>query len=449
MSITERKKIRFVILASAGGTLIEWYDLFMALILANTISTQLFPPGDSKFLETLAIVVSSYFIRPIGSLLFGSIGDRVGRKYSFLVTLILMGVATVLIGCIPTFDQIGWFAPALLLILRLMQGLAISGEYSGAVIYVAEHAPPGKRGYYTGFIQASVPLALILSLGVVYLTRNALSDEQFNSFGWRLPFFLSAVLIALSYFLRRKLHESPVYLELKQAGKTSKTPIRECFRSKENIKLMLAAIFGGNAAQSAAMHTSQFVTLFFLQRTVKIPDTTALLILTVAFFFGVFLYQWFAALSDKVGRKKIILGGLLSSLVIIPLAFHLFLSLGNPNGLTEVHPISNGTIVIFILLEIGMMISTAMLYGPMGAFMLELFPTKIRYTAMGFAHNIGNGAIGGATPFVTELLKSIFIFGAAFAPFTGLIYPLLLVIIAIIVNSIAVPETFKRSLKDS
>jgi MFS family permease len=292
-------------------------------------------------------------------------------------------------------------------------------------------------------------MALIVSLGVVFLTRSSLSEEQFNSFGWRLPFFLSGVLIVLSYMLRRKLQESPVYLELKQAGKTSKTPIRECFKSKENIKLMIAAIFGGNAAQSAAMHTSQFVTLFFLQRTVRIPDTTALFILTVAFFFGIFLYQWFAALSDRIGRKKVIICGLVSSLIVIPIAFHLFLALGNPHGLTEVHSISNGTIAIFILLEIGMMISTAMLYGPMGAFMLELFPTKIRYTAMGFAHNIGNGAIGGATPFVTELLKSIFIFGAVLAPFTGLIYPLLLVIIAIIVNSIAVPETVNRSLKDS
>jgi MFS family permease len=443
----EQKKLRLVILAAAGGTLIEWYDLFMALILANTISTQLFPPGESKFLETVAIIVSSYFIRPIGSLLFGSLGDRVGRKYSFLITLMLMGSATFLIGCIPTYNLIGWGAPALLLIFRLLQGLAISGEYAGAAIYVAEHAPEGKRGFYTGFIQATVPLALLFSLGIVYIIRNAMDEDQFNSFGWRIPFLLSIVLFFFSYLIRMKLHESPLYLELKRKGQTSKTPIRECFRSKENVLLMLTAIFGGNAAQSAAMHTSQFVTLFFLQRTVKIPDVTALFIISVGFLLGGFFYQWAGALSDKLGRKKIILTGLILSLITIPFSFYWFMELGNPQRLDEIHAISENTIFIFVLLQISMMISTALLYGPMGAFMLELFPTKIRYTAMGFSHNIGNGVIGGATPLVTEWIKNTFVISFFLAPFTGLIYPLVLILIAIVVNSLAVPETYKRSLR--
>jgi MFS family permease len=443
----EQKKLRLVILASAGGTLIEWYDLFMALILANTISTQLFPPGESKFLETVAIIVSSYFIRPIGSLLFGSIGDRVGRKYSFLITLMLMGGATFLIGCIPTYNLIGWGAPALLLIFRLLQGLAISGEYAGAAIYVAEHAPEGKRGFYTGFIQATVPLALLFSLGVVFIIRNAMDDDQFNSFGWRIPFLLSIVLFFFSYLIRMKLHESPLYLELKRKGETSKTPIRECFRSKENVLLMLTAIFGGNAAQSAAMHTSQFVTLFFLQRTVKIPDVTALFIISVGFLLGGFFYQWAGAWSDKFGRKKIILTGLVLSFITIPLSFYWFMELGNPQRIDEIHAISDNTIFIFVLLQISMMISTAMLYGPMGAFMLELFPTRIRYTGMGFSHNIGNGVIGGATPLVTEWIRNTFVISFFLAPFTGLIYPLLLILIAIIVNSLVVPETHQRTLR--
>ncbi len=443
---TDQKKLRLVILASAGGTLIEWYDLFMALILANTLSTQLFPPGESKFLETVAIIVSSYFVRPIGSLLFGSIGDRIGRKYSFLITLMLMGGATFLIGCLPTYQQIGWLAPVLLLLFRLMQGLAISGEYTGAAIYVAEHAPQGKRGFYTGFIQATAPLALLFSLGVVYIIRSNMSEEQFNSFGWRIPFLISIVLFFFSYLIRIKLNESPLYLELKRKGKTSKAPIRECFRSKENLLLMLTAIFGGNAAQSAAMHTSQFVTLFFLQRSVKIPDTTALLIMSVGFLFGGFFYQQAGALSDKIGRKKVILSGLILSLIFIPFSFYWFMELGNPQRLNEVHAISDKTILIFILLQISMMVSTSLLYGPMGAFMLELFPTAIRYTGMGFAHNIGNGVIGGATPLVTELIKSSFVISTFLSPFTGLLYPLLLLIIAIVVNIIAVPETYKRSL---
>ncbi|HEX5170117.1 MAG TPA: MFS transporter [Cyclobacteriaceae bacterium] len=443
-----QKNLRLVILASAGGTLIEWYDLFMALILANTLSIQLFPPGDSKFLETVAIIVSSYFIRPIGSLLFGSIGDRVGRKYSFLITLMLMGGATFLIGCIPGYKLIGWGAPVLLLIFRLMQGLAISGEYAGAAIYVAEHAPQNKRGFYTGFIQATAPLALLFSLGVVYIIRSRMDDQQFNSFGWRIPFLFSIVLFFFSYLIRIKLSESPLYLELKRKGETSKTPIRECFRSKETLLLMLKAIFGGNAAQSAAMHTSQFVTLFFLQRSVRIPDVTALLILSIGFLFGGFFYQWAGALSDRVGRKKVILTGLVLSLIFIPFSFYWFMALGNPQRLTEVHAISNEIIFIFILLQISMMISTAMLYGPMGAFMLELFPTKIRYTGMGFAHNIGNGVIGGATPLVTEWIRSSFVIGIFMAPFAGLIYPLVLIVIGIIVNSLTVPETYERNLNE-
>lgn len=359
-----------------------------------------------------------------------------------------MGGATFLIGCIPSYNLIGWWAPALLLIFRLMQGLAISGEYAGATIYVAEHASPDKRGFYTGFIQATAPLALLFSLGVVYIIRNNMSEEQFSSFGWRIPFLLSIVLFVFSYIIRIRLQESPLYLELKRNGETTKTPIRECFRSKEILSLMLKAIFGGNAAQSAAMHTSQFVTLFFLQRTVRIPDVTALLILSVGFLLGGFFYHWAGALSDKLGRKKIILAGLILCLVTIPNSFYWFMELGNPERLTEVHAISTNTIFIFILLQISMMISTAMLYGPMGAFMLELFPTKIRYTGMGFAHNIGNGVIGGATPLVTEWIKGSFVIGIFLSPFIGLAYPLLLIIIAIIVNSLAVPETYHKSLRE-
>ena len=283
----EKNNILQVIIASSVGTLIEWYDMFLAIILASVLSTQLFPnDGSSHFLETLAVVVSSFMFRPIGSLIFGSIGDKVGRKYSFLVSLIMMGSATFFIGCIPSFETAGWFAPVLLLVCRIFQGLAISGEYAGAVIYVAENAPAKKRGFYTGFIQATVPLGLLICLLVVYLTQTALTEEQFSSFGWRIPFLFSGVLVLFSYFIRKKLHESPVFEQLKKEGKTSKSPVKEAFTTPGNIKIMLKAIFGGNAAQSTIMQTTLFVTLFFLQRAVMLPYDTVLVVVLISTLFS-------------------------------------------------------------------------------------------------------------------------------------------------------------------
>ncbi|MBQ0153097.1 MAG: MFS transporter, partial [Chryseobacterium sp.] len=379
MEVTSTKpknNILTVIIASSAGTLIEWYDMFLAIIMASSLALNLFPSEGSHFLETLAVVASSFMFRPIGSLIFGNIGDKVGRKYSFLLSLILMGASTFLIGCIPDFSSIGWAAPVLLLICRLMQGLAISGEYAGAVIYVAENAPANKRGFYTGFIQATVPIGLLVCLSVIYATRSILSESDFNSFGWRIPFLLSSVLVLLSYFARKKLHESPVFEELKKAGKTSKSPVKEAFQTKGNIKLMLKAIFGGNAAQSAVMQTSLFVTLFFMQRAVMLPDTTALLITGVVTLFSAYFYQYFGALSDRIGRKKVLISGLVSSLILIPLSFYFFMEIGNPDRLTTVHEIS--TIATLKIMGISFLLSIAgaATYGPLGAFMLEIFPTK-------------------------------------------------------------------------
>ncbi|EFK34321.1 Inner membrane metabolite transport protein yhjE [Chryseobacterium gleum] len=447
--ITPQNKIFTIIIASSAGTLIEWYDMFLAILLAGTLSVNLFPAGESHFLETLAVVVSSFMFRPIGSLIFGNIGDRIGRKSSFLLSLVLMGVSTFLIGCIPHFSTIGWAAPILLLICRLMQGLAISGEYAGAVIYVAEHAPAHKRGFYTGFIQATVPVGLLVCLGIIFIVKSIMSESDFTAYGWRIPFLLSSVLVLLSFFARKKLHESPVFEELKKAGKTSKAPIKEAFTTKGNIRTMLKAIFGGNAAQSSVMQTSLFVTLFFMQRAVKLEENTVLLITGVVTLLSTYFYQYFGALSDKIGRKKVLIGGLISSLIMIPLSFYLFMEIGNPDELTEVHAISNSAVLQIMGVSFLLSVAGAATYGPLGAFMLEIFPTKIRYTSMGFSQNMGNGCIGGATTFITELIKTSFMVSAALSPFIGLIYPVFLVVVAIIVNVLFIPETYKTNLTES
>lgn len=433
--MSTEKQMKTAIVASATGTLLEWYDLFLAVILAKLLSSQLFPSNsNTAFLETLAIVGSSFFVRPIGSLIFGSMGDRKGRKKSFLLSLLLMGGATFFIGLIPTFDQIGWAAPILLLALRLAQGFALSGEYSGAIVYVAENAPADKKGYYTGFIQATVPLGLLLCLVVVIGIQSLMSPEDFASWGWRLPFLSSAFLVFFSFLARRKMDETPVYLEMKASGNLSKSPVKESLNSWKKVKLMLMLIFGGNAAQSTIMQTSQFVTLYFLQRAMKVDEFTSFAILASAMLLGTPFFQWAGAWSDKIGRKKVIYMGICLGLISIPVSFYLFNALGNPEGLSVPHGLPFSTTLLFISLAFINMIASALVYGPMGIFVMEYFESKVRYTSMGFTHNIGNGLIGGATPLITEFIKANVIVGAALSPFIGLMYPLGLIALAVLIN---------------
>jgi MFS family permease len=433
--VKDRDNMRLAIIAAATGTLLEWYDLFLAIILAKTLSSQLFPADSSTaFLETLAIVGSSFFIRPIGSLIFGSLGDRKGRKKSFLLSLLLMGGATFLIGLLPTFKQIGWFAPILLLILRLAQGFALSGEYSGAIIYVSENAPAHKRGYYTGFIQATVPLGLLLSMVVVISIQSFMSVENFTAWGWRLPFLTSAFLVIFSYIARRRMEETPVFTQMKETGNIAKSPIKESLNSWKKIKLMLMVIFGGNTAQSTIMQTAQFVTLYFLQRTVKIEEFTSLLILAAALLLGMPFYQMAGAWSDKIGRKKVIYAGIIMGFITIPLSFYYFYTLGNPDKLTTPHGLPISTTLFFIFLSFLTTFAGALVYGPMGVFVMEFFEGRTRYTSMGFTHNISNGLIGGSTPLITEFLKTNLIVGTALSPYIGLIYPMGIVVLALIIN---------------
>lgn len=429
------KRMRTIITASATGTLLEWYDLFLAIILAKSLSQNFFPDSDSTaFLETLAIVGSSFFIRPIGSLIFGSIGDRTGRKRSFLLSLILMGAATFLIGLIPDFAVIGWLAPICLLVLRLIQGFALSGEYSGAIIYTCEHAPLDKRGHYTGFTQATVPVGLLLCLVVVIFVQSLMSAEDFADWGMRIPFLSSVVLVIFSYLIRRRMEETPYFLRLKQSDNIAKSPVKEVLSNKSTLKLMVKLIFGGNAAQSAIMHSSQFVTLYFLQRTVHLHEATTYTILATALLAGTPFFQLAGKWSDKFGRKKLIFYGMLLALVSIPISFYLFLSLGNPERLAVAHDIGLPVTIIFILLVFVNTFASALVYGPMGAFVMEYFHGRTRYTAMGFTHNIGNGLIGGATPLVTEFLRATLTVSTAFAPFVGLLYPLGLIGLGLIIN---------------
>lgn len=430
-----KKRMRVIITASATGTLLEWYDLFLAIILANVLSKNFFPDNDSTaFLETLAIVGSSFFIRPIGSLIFGSIGDRVGRKRSFILSLLLMGAATFLIGLIPDFAVIGWLAPICLLILRLIQGFALSGEYSGAIIYTSENSPPDKRGYYTGFTQATVPIGLLICLLVVILVQSLMSAEDFADWGMRIPFLSSILLVLFSYLIRRRMEETPYFLLLKQSGNIAKSPVKEVLSNVLTLKLMLKLIFGGNAAQSAIMHSSQFVTLYFLQRAVHIHEATSYVILATALLFGTPFYQLAGKWSDKFGRKKLIFCGMLIAFISIPISFYLFLKLGNPERLSVPHDIGVPVTIAFIFLVFINTFASALVYGPMGAFVMEYFHGRTRYTAMAFTHNIGNGLIGGATPLITEFLKTTLTVSAAFAPFIGLLYPLGLIVIGLIVN---------------
>jgi MFS family permease len=432
---TDPKKMRLAIIASATGTLLEWYDLFLAIILAKVLSNQLFPGGENThFLETLAIVGSSFLIRPIGSLFFGSLGDRKGRKKSFLLSLLLMGGATFLIGLIPTYQQAGWFSPILLLLLRMAQGFALSGEYSGAIIYVSENAPADKRGYYTGFIQATVPVGLVLSLLVVIGVQSCMNVADFNAWGWRIPFLTSAILVVFSYLIRRKMEETPVFNQMKAENQLAQSPIQESLGQPKNWKLMLMIIFGGNAAQSAIMQTAQFVQLYYLQRVVKLEEQTSFIILAAGLLFGTPFFQWAGKWSDTMGRKKIIYTGICISVISIPISFYVFKTYGNPDNLTTAHPISLSLLALFILLTFINTLASALVYGPMGVYVMEFFSRRTRYTSMGFTHNLSNGLIGGSTPLITEFLKTNLIVSAAFTPYVGLLYPMSLILIALIIN---------------
>jgi MFS family permease len=436
-SASEKSKIWKVIAASSAGTLIEWYDFYIFGSLATIISAHFFPKGHetAALLSTLATFATGFIVRPFGALVFGRIGDVVGRKYAFMVTLLIMGLATTAIGLLPSYETIGMLAPILLLLLRLLQGLALGGEYGGAAIYVAEHSPDGKRGYYTSYIQTTATLGLFVSLGVILTTRLGLGEEEFKTWGWRIPFLLSVVLVFASYLIRRKMQESPVFLQMKAEGKTSENPLRDSFMKPENRRLVILALFGATAGQGVVWYTGQFYALYFLQTVLKVDFVVANKVIAIALLLGTPFFVFFGWLSDRIGRKKIIMAGCaIAAASYVPI----YKAMEFRSGWNSMDPTAsplNPDIPMLVFLVWVQVIFVTMVYGPIAAFLVEMFPTNIRYTSMSLPYHIGNGVFGGLVPFIgTALVAST---GNHVA---GLIYPITVAVLTFFIGMMFVKD---------
>jgi MFS family permease len=387
-----------IIFASGLGTMIEWYDFYIFGSLAVIMSELMFPKGDPAWnlIKTWALFATGFIVRPFGALVFGRVGDLIGRKYAFLVTLSIMGLATFVIGLLPTYATIGIAAPLILLLLRLLQGLALGGEYGGAAVYVAEHVPDSKRGYYTSFIQVTATLGLFVSLGVILFTKRMMSDADFKIWGWRVPFLLSIILVGMSLYIRLKLKESPLFSSLKASGKSSLAPLKESFGNWANFKIVLLVLLGATAGQGIVWYTGQFYALSFLQTTLKVDLTKASIIVAVAILLGMPFFVVFGALSDKIGRLKIMMAGnLIAALTYLPIYHAMKNNMGDPK---------NPNMVILTLLVFIQVIYVTMVYGPIAAFLIESFPARIRYTSFSLPYHIGNGWFGGTLPLIAGLM---------------------------------------------
>jgi MFS family permease len=502
------QSITQVIAASSLGTLIEWYDFYIFGSLAVIIGQQLFPSdaGASALINTLAIFAAGFIVRPFGALVFGRLGDLIGRKYTFLLTLVLMGGSTFLIGLIPSYSSIGYAAPILVLILRLVQGLALGGEYGGAATYVAEHAPVGKRGFFTSWIQTTATLGLFLSLGVIVLTKNVLGAKNFADWGWRIPFLVSILLVVVSIYIRMKMHESPVFSKLKAEGKVSANPLKESFQKKANFKMVLVALFGATMGQGVVWYTGQFYAQSFLENTCKLDFNESRYILLWAIVFATPFFVIFGSWSDRVGRKWIMLTGMLLGVICYRPIYQYFLDATNvkemqktmllnelepvverglvpdkadslitttvtktlTNGMTfkeskveiitedvlaEVPAVqtvikdvtlSQGSYIIIIALVFFQILLVTMVYGPIAAFLVELFPTKIRYTSMSLPYHIGNGVFGGLVPFIATLIASF----QGSTPLSGLWYPIGIAALSFVIGAVYINNRRDEQVMD-
>jgi MFS family permease len=444
-AVEPSKNIWTIIGASTAGTLIEWYDFYIFGSLATIIAAQFFPTGNDTvaLLSTLATFATGFIVRPFGAIVFGRIGDLVGRKYAFLMTLLLMGGSTALIGVLPSYEAVGIWAPVMLLILRLVQGLALGGEYGGAAIYVAEHSPDKSRGFYTSFIQTTATLGLLVSISVIVSTRVYLGDQAFKEWGWRIPFLLSLILVVVSYVLRSKMQESPLFQKLKASGNSSKQPLRDTFLSRPNRRLILLALFGATAGQGVIWYTGQFYALYFLQTVLKVDFLTSNYIVGIALVAATPFFIFFGWLSDRVGRKPIMMSGLfLGILCYYPIYKGMATASGFDQlvaGGTEVNP-NVGLLTLLVSLQV---FFVTMVYGPIAAFLVELFPTKIRYTSLSVPYHLGNGIFGGLVPLIaTSLVAST---GNIYA---GLIYPISIASITLVVGGLFLHETKDNKIWD-
>jgi len=471
--VTKDYKIWQVIGASSVGTMIEWYDFYIFGSLATVIAPLFYPQGNNTlaliaYLSTFAV---GFVVRPFGALFFGRIGDLVGRKYAFLVTLLIMGGATALIGFLPTYATIGFAAPIILLLIRVLQGLALGGEYGGAAVYVAEHVPDKRRGFYTSFIQITATLGLFVSLAVILIIQNMMSKEAFTLWGWRLPFIVSIFLVGISLYIRLRMKESPIFQHLKSTGMRSTQPLKEAFTRWVNLKRVLISLFGATAGQGVVWYTGQFYALFYLQTVLKVNTTSANYIVAIALLMGMPFFVFFGALSDRFGRKRIMMFGcLVAAISYLPIYRAMQVAAGsniataisqrNPitgaisltpqtsvNGVLQpakevltyvdfAHLISNPVGWKLILLVFIQVIFVTMVYGPIAAYLVEAFPARIRYTSLSLPYHIGNGVFGGLLPLIG--LTVIAQTGNIYA---GLYYPIVVAGLTFIVGSLLLRET--------
>lgn len=537
------KEERKVIFASSLGTVFEWYDFYLYGSLAAIIAKHFFAGVNetTAFIFALLAFAAGFAVRPFGAIVFGRLGDMIGRKHTFLITIVIMGVSTAIVGFLPGYATIGVAAPVILISLRLLQGLALGGEYGGAATYVAEHAPPGKRGYFTSWIQTTATLGLFLSLLVILACRTLLGTEAFEAWGWRIPFLLSILLLIVSVYIRLQLSESPVFKKMKEEGKASKAPLTESFARWDNLKIVIMALLGGTAGQAVVWYTGQFYALFFLLQMLKIDPQTANLLIAGSLLIGTPFFVIFGSLSDRIGRKGIIMAGcILAALTYFPI-FHALTKYGNPDVFVaqEKNPVTviadpaqcsfqfdpvgkarftsscdlaksvlakkaipyknekaePGTVaqvrigdkviqsfegtnlpaaefktrndafiatlgtalkeagypekadpaktnypMVLLLLTI-LVIYVTMVYGPIAAWLVELFPARIRYTSMSLPYHIGNGWFGGFLPTVAFAMVA-----ATGDIYYGLWYPIVIAVMTAILGTFFLPETKDREI---
>ena len=460
------QKIWMVILASSVGTMIEWYDFYIFGSLAVVLSQKFYPTGNATFalIAYLSTFAVGFMVRPFGALFFGRIGDLVGRKYAFLVTLTIMGFGTFLIGLMPTYATAGWFAPIALIAIRVFQGLALGGEYGGAAIYVAEHVPDNKRGYWTSYIQITATLGLFFSVITVVILQFYMTPANFQAYGWRIPFLLSVILVMISLYIRLKMAESPIFTQIKSTGMSSAQPLKDAFTQWPNFKLVLISLLGATAGQGVVWYTGQYYALFYLQTILKVNLRTSFIIVAIAMLLGMPFFTVFGALSDKIGRKKIIMAGCLLAVVTYYPIYHAMESAaGNhvvtfksqlapvtkaptltplttdpadPSKLVPAKEAANPNVPMLVLLVFIQVLYVTMVYGPIAAYLVEAFPAKIRYSSFSLPYHIGNGVFGGFVPLV-----GIYMCYLTGNIYSGLWYPMAVAAMTFIVGSFLLKET--------